>query len=152
MAKFLTQEQEERIVEAISQAEEATSGEIRIHIEKNCKAESPIERAKEVFAELNMHETEFRNGVIVYIAWKDKKVAIWGDEGIHTKVGQQFWEEELKLILKYFKAGDYETGLSEVALQIGQKLKENFPYEQKGATNELSDDISYNPEDKESDA
>lgn len=152
MAKFLTQEQEEHIVDAISQAEEATSGEIRVHIEKKCRAESPIERAKEVFAELNMHETEFRNGVIVYVAWKDHKVAIWGDEGIHEKVGQQFWEDELELILKYFKAGDYETGLSEVVLQIGQKLKENFPYEQKGAINELSDDISYNPKDQESDA
>lgn len=152
MAKFLTQEQEEHIVESIQQAEQATSGEVRIHIEKTCKAESPIDRAKEVFAELKMHETEFRNGVIVYVAWKDQKVAIWGDEGIHEKVGQEFWEEELELILKYFKAGDYETGLSEVVLQIGQKLKENFPYEQKGEVNELSDEISYKKNEGEQNA
>jgi len=152
MAKFLTQEQEEHIVEAIRQAEEATSGEVHVHIEKKCKADSPIDRAKEVFAELKMHETEFRNGVIVYVAWKDHKVAIWGDEGIHGKVGQSFWEEELELILKYFKAGDFETGLTEVILQIGQKLKENFPFEQKGEVNELSDQISYNNDQGAKDA
>lgn len=149
MAKFLTQDQEERIVESIRQAEEATSGEVRVHIEKKCKAESAIERAKEVFAELKMHETEFRNGVIVYVAFKDHKAAIWGDEGIHDKVGQAFWEDELALLIKYFKEDDYETGLSEVVLQIGQKLKENFPYEQKGETNELSDEISYNKQEED---
>ncbi|MEX0844896.1 MAG: TPM domain-containing protein [Balneolaceae bacterium] len=147
MAKFLSKEQEEDIVEAIQQAEQATSGEIRVHIEKKCKADSPMERAQEVFAELKMHETEQRNGVIVYIAWKDHKVAIWGDEGIHEKVGQEFWDEELDLILKYFKEGDYQTGLTEVVLQIGQKLKEYYPYEQKGELNELSDEISYNKEE-----
>ncbi|MEX2604829.1 MAG: TPM domain-containing protein [Gracilimonas sp.] len=147
MAKFLSKEQEEDIVEAIQQAEQATSGEVRVHIEKKCKADSPMDRAQEVFAELKMHETEQRNGVIVYIAWKDHKVAIWGDEGIHEKVGQEFWDEELDLILKYFKEGDYQTGLTEVVLQIGQKLKEYYPYEQKGELNELSDEISYNKEE-----
>ncbi len=149
MAKFLSKEQEESIVESIREAEKETSGEIRVHIEKKCKAETPIERAKEVFTELKMHETELRNGVIVYVAWKDHKVAIWGDQGIHEKVGQHFWEEELKLILDYFKKEDYETGLSEVILQIGQKLKENFPYK-KDDENELSNQISYNEEKKQS--
>ncbi len=145
MAKFLSQEQEEHIVEAIQQAEEATSGEIRVHIEKKCKAESPIERAQQVFSELKMHETELRNGVIVYVAWKDHKIAIWGDEGIHEKVGQSFWEEEVDLLISFFKKEEYETGLSEVILQIGQKLKENFPY-QSDDVNELSNTISYNKE------
>lgn len=152
MAKFLSQEQEEHIVDAIRQAEEATSGEIRVHVEKKCKADSAIERAKEVFVELKMHETEFRNGVIVYVAWKDHKLAIWGDEGIHGKVGQKFWEDEVNLLIKYFKQDDYETGLAEVVLQIGQKLKENFPFEQKGEVNELSNQISYNKTEGETDA
>ncbi|MEX0857832.1 MAG: TPM domain-containing protein [Balneolaceae bacterium] len=144
MKNFLSTEQEQHIVDAIKQAEKETSGEIRVHIEKKCKAESAIDRAKEVFAELEMHETEQRNGVIVYVATKDHKVAVWGDEGIHEKVGQEFWDEELELILKYFREGDYETGLMEGVLQIGQKLKENFPYEQKGEVNELPNEISYN--------
>ncbi|MTI89133.1 MAG: TPM domain-containing protein [Balneolaceae bacterium] len=146
MSKFLSKSQEESIVEAIKEAETETSGEIRVHIERKCKAEDPVGRAKEVFAELEMHETELRNGVIVYVASKDHKVAIWGDEGIHQKVGQEFWEEEVKLLVKYFQAEDHETGLKEVVLQIGHKLKENFPY-QSDDIDELSNEISYNKED-----
>ena len=151
MAKFLTEEQEKSIVESIKEAEKETSGEIRVHIEKKCKTNSPLERAQQVFGELKMHETELHNGVIVYVAWKDHKVAIWGDKGIHEKVGQKFWDEELELILKYFKEEDYETGLSEVILQIGQKLKEFFPY-QEDDVNELSNTISYNKEEKQNES
>ncbi|MEO1023009.1 MAG: TPM domain-containing protein [Bacteroidota bacterium] len=146
MAKFLTKPQEKAIVAAIAEAEKQTSGEVRVHLEPSCKTEDPIERAKQVFAELNMHNTELRNGILVYVATKDHKLAIWGGEGIHEKVGQAFWDNEVALLVKYFKAGDHETGLTEVIRQIGERLKEHFPY-QNDDVNELPDDISYGGED-----
>ena len=142
MAKFLNKEQEKTIINAIKEAENNTSGEIRVHIEPKCKPEDPVERAIEVFGELHMHETELRNGTIIYVSTDDHKLAIWGDEGINEKVGQDFWDTELELMTKYFQAGDFETGLKEVVLHVGNKLKEFFPY-QKDDVNELSDDISY---------
>lgn len=146
MARFLTKEQEQTIIDAIKEAEMNTSGEVRVHIEDKCKGDDPIERAKEVFAKLGMHETELHNGVIIYVATKDHKMAVWGDKGIHEKVGQQFWEGEIGLMEKYFQADDYESGLRDAVLQIGEKLKEFFPY-QKNDQNELSDDISYGEKD-----
>ena len=148
MARFLSKEQERTIINAIKEAETNTSGEVRVHIEEKCKTGDPIERAKEVFAKLKMHETELRNGVIVYVATKDHKLAAWGDQGIHEKVGQQFWEEEIELMKKYFQADDYESGLRDAVLLIGEKLKEHFPY-QKDDVNELSDEISYGKKDGE---
>ncbi|MEQ9264952.1 MAG: TPM domain-containing protein [Balneolaceae bacterium] len=142
MARFLSKEEEQTIISAIKDAETATSGEVRVHIENKCKADDPVDRAKEVFAELKMHETELKNGVIIYIATRDHKLAIWGDQGIHEKVGQDFWEEEIKLMQKYFQADDYESGIKDAVLMVGQKLKEFFPY-QKDDVNELPDDISY---------
>lgn len=142
MKEFINEEQEKTIIRAIREAENNTSGEIRVHIEAKCKAKDPIERAQEIFNELKMFETELRNGTIIYVATKDRKIAIWGDEGIHEKVGQDFWEEELELITRYFMADDYETGLSEAVLKVGEKLKEFFPY-QDDDINELPDDISY---------
>lgn len=142
MAKFLSKEEEKTIVSAIKEAELNTSGEVRLHIEPKCKTEDPKERAIQVFAELGMHETELNNGVIIYVATKDHKMAIWGDSGIHEKVGQSFWEDEIALMKKYFQADDYESGLKDAILQVGQKLKEFFPYQQDDV-NELSDDISY---------
>ena len=147
MAKFLSKEQEQTIIAAIKEAENNTSGEVRVHIEEKCKADNPLERAKEVFAKLKMHETELRNGVIVYVATKDHKLAVWGDQGIHEKVGQQFWEEEIELMKKYFQADDYESGLRDAVLMIGEKLKEHFPY-QRNDVNELSDEISYGKTDQ----
>ena len=146
MARILSKEQEKTVMNAIKEAETNTSGEIRIHIEDRCKIGDPIKRAIEMFGELHMHETELRNGVIVYVAIKDHKLAVWGDEGIHKKVGQNFWNDVLATVQKYFSAKDYETGLSETILMIGDKLKEYFPY-QSNDVNELSDDISYGDSD-----
>ncbi len=148
MAKFLSKEQEKTIVSAIKEAELNTSGEVRLHIEPRCKTDNAVERAKEVFAELGMHETELHNGVIIYVATKDHKMAIWGDKGIHEKVGQSFWEDEIVLMKKYFQADDYESGLRDAILLVGQKLKEFFPY-QKNDVNELDDEISYGGKDHE---
>lgn len=143
MADFLNEDQEKTIIRAIREAETSSSGEIRVHLEAKCKDKNPIERAKAVFAELKMHETELRNGTIIYVATDDQKIAIWGDEGIHTKVGQGFWDDELDLLTKYFMADDYETGLREAVLKVGEKLREFFPYQGDDDINELSDDISY---------
>jgi len=143
MADFLNEDQEKTIIRAIREAETSSSGEIRVHLEAKCKKDNPIERAKEVFTELKMHETELRNGTIIYVATEDHKIAIWGDEGIHSKVGQNFWNDELELLTKYFMADDYETGLREAVLRVGEKLREFFPYQGEDDINELSDDISY---------
>lgn len=142
MPTFLTKNQERTIIQAIKEAETNTSGEVRVHIEDRCKGGDAIKRAIEVFGELGMHQTELRNGVIVYVATRDHKIAVWGDEGIHTKVGQDFWDDVLNTMKKYFQADDYETGLRDAVLMIGQKLKEFFPYQQDDV-NELPDDISY---------
>jgi uncharacterized membrane protein len=40
-------------------------------------------------------------------------------------------------------ADDYETGLREAVLKIGEKLREYFPYQDEDDINELPDDISY---------
>ena len=148
MAKFLTKEQEKTIIGAIKEAENNTSGEVRVHIEDKCKGGDAIARAKEVFAQLGMHKTDLRNGVIIYVASKDHKLAIWGDEGIHEKVGQAFWDEEIELMKKYFQADDYESGLRDAILMVGQKLKEFFPY-QTDDVNELDDEISYGGKEDE---
>ena len=85
---FLSSDDELAVVQAIQQAEKKTSGEVRVHIEKKCPKKDPIKRATSLFQKLGMHKTELRNGVIVYVATEDHLLAIWGDEGIHTKVGQ----------------------------------------------------------------
>jgi uncharacterized membrane protein len=139
--KWFTEEEEVRIVKAIREAEENTSGEIRIHVENNLQ-QPPLAEALRVFKELEMHKTAARNGVLILLAPSQKSFAILGDEGIHTKVGSDFWQEEKELMRSFFARGAYADGLIAAIRQVGEKLKAFFPYQADDA-NELSDDLSY---------
>ena len=139
---FLSSDDELAIVQAIQEAEKKTSGEVRVHIEKKCPKKDPIKRAINLFQKLHMHKTDLRNGVIVYVATEDHLLAIWGDEGIHAKVGQEFWENTLITLQKDFKTNQIKNGLTKALLDIGEKLQQHFPY-QKDDKNELDDSISY---------
>ena len=139
---FLSSDDELAIVQAIQEAEKKTSGEVRVHIEKKCPKKDPIKRAISLFQKLGMHKTDLRNGVIVYVATEDHLLAIWGDEGIHAKVGQEFWESTLITLQEDFKTNQIKNGLTKALLDIGEKLQQHFPY-QKDDKNELDDSISY---------
>ncbi|MFM8587631.1 MAG: TPM domain-containing protein [Bacteroidota bacterium] len=139
---FFSKEDEERMVQAIRFAEKQTSGEVRLYIESHCSYISPIDRAKELFATLNMHETKDRNGVLLYFAMKDRQMAIWGDEGIHQKMGQAFWEKEVASILSEFKSNHFVEGICHMIHDVGDALKMHFPYTSDDK-NELDDNIVF---------
>ena len=138
--EFLTASQEQDLIEAIKIAEKNTSGEIRVHIEKNSET-PPMERALEVFYFLKMDKTAQRNGVLFYIAVESKKFAILGDEGINNLVPENFWDTEKELVLSHFKKGEFTKGLELAIIEVGKKLVTFFPY-QSNDINELPDEIS----------
>jgi uncharacterized membrane protein len=137
---FLTKAEEQEIVDAIVFAEKNTSGEIRVHLEKET-SKSIFERALEVFQDLKMYETKDKNGVLIYIAVKSKSFYIYGDEGINNKVGLDFWNSTKDIMVEHFKNGKNKQAIVEGILEIGNKLKLHFPY-QNDDTNELSNEIS----------
>lgn len=138
---ILSHEEDRRVVEAIKQAELNTSGEIKVHIENRCKG-NVEERSLYVFNRLKINETQQRNGVLIYLAVKDHKFAILGDEGINKVVGNGFWNDVKDLMLNHFKEGRFAEGLEEGIMRCGEKLKTYFPY-QSDDINEIPDDISY---------
>lgn len=146
---LLTEEQEQSVVEAISRAEKVTSAEIRVHIEENCKKD-PIERARKVFHKLKMDRTERKNGVLIYVATDDRKLAVFGGKGIYEKVGHQFWDDVVEQLSTRYVNGQYEKGLVEAVETVADKLEEIYPYEQ-GVVNELSNQISYQENIKKED-
>ena len=92
---FFSKEDNEMIVQAIRDAERQTSGEVRVFVESKCRFIDPLDRALEIFAELKMQNTEQRNAVIVYVAIKDRQLAVYGDTGIHQKTGNEYWKQPL---------------------------------------------------------
>jgi uncharacterized membrane protein len=138
---FFTKEEQQNIVAAIKEAELNTSGEIRVHIENHCKEEA-LERAAELFYDLKMNHTAARNGILFYLAVKDRKFAIIGDEGINKEVEHDFWNDIKDEMISNFKENKFAEGLIAGILKCGDKLKEYFPY-QNDDVNELSDEISF---------
>jgi len=137
---FLTSEEEQEIVAAIGKAEKNTSGEIRVHIEKETSI-AAIDRAVEVFQKLHMENTAERNGVIIYVAVKSHQFAIYGDKGINEKVAADFWNCTKDIMAAHFKNGHFKQGLIDGILNAGEQLKKHFPY-QDNDTDELSNEIS----------
>ncbi len=138
--KFLTQEEEQEIVEAIRIAEKNTSGEIRVHIEKTTSLDA-YDRAMEVFHELKMDETQLQNGVLIYLAVKDKTFVICGDKGINDVVEADFWNCTRDAMVAQFKQNQFKQGLVDGILRAGEQLKKYFPWKE-GDSNELSNEIS----------
>ena len=138
---ILNREEDRRIVEAIKTAERNTSGEIKVHIENHCNGDVE-ERSIVVFNKLKLNETKSRNGVLIYIAIKDRKFAILGDEGINQVVEANFWNDVKDLMAAKFRGGLFAEGLEAGILRCGEKLKTYFPY-QNDDINEISDEISY---------
>jgi len=137
---FLSKSEEIEIVNAIQIAENNTSGEIRVHIEKKTSL-APLERAKEVFSMLEMEKTQNRNAVLVYVAVKTKQFAIYGDEGIHNKVSDDFWNSTKDIMQPLFAARNQKDALVQGVLKIGEQLKQYFPFLENDQ-NELPNEIS----------
>jgi len=141
--EFFAEEEKVLIVEAIQKSEQRTSGEVRVFIESHCRYVDPLDRAAEVFVNLKMDATEERNGTLVYIAVKDRQAAVLGDEGIHKKVGQKYWEEEVNKMMLLFKEKNLAHGLVQCITDIGEVLHQHFPYNRETDKNELPDDIVF---------
>jgi uncharacterized membrane protein len=140
--KFFTEEEQQLITGAIRKAERSTSGEVRVYVESRCSYMDALDRAVELFAEMGMNATAERNGVLVYVAVKDHQIAVFGDEGIHQKVGQQFWNREVYKMINDFNRDNYAEGIAGCVEDIGEALQKHFPYTDQDK-NELSDDIQF---------
>ena len=138
---FFTREQREAIVRAIGEAEHATSGEIRVHIETSCKADV-LDEAAWLFRKVGMQKTADRNGVLIYLAIKERKFAIIGDTGINSVVPLGFWDEIRDHMKQRFSENRFTEGLTEGIIMAGQQLKEHFPHT-RDDVNEIADTISF---------
>jgi uncharacterized membrane protein len=138
---FFSVRDQEAIKQAIGNAERETSGEIRVHVE-NVFSGEVLDRAAYIFDKLGMSKTTQRNGVLIYLAIKNRKFAIIGDSGINKVVPDNFWDDIKTAMLNQFREGRFTEGLIEAISQSGQHLKKHFPHT-KGDANELPDEISF---------
>jgi uncharacterized membrane protein len=139
MAKFLTEEVKNTLKNAVEKAEKLTSAEIAICVCKKTNGDA-YDAAEKFFNEKELFKTKERNAVLIFLAYNSHKLAILGDEGINSKVPENFWADTIEIITSQFKLGDYALGLEKGILNIGQELAQFFPWTENDE-NELDDEI-----------
>lgn len=141
--EFFKPEEKQLIVEAIQQAEKQTSGEIRVFVESKCSYMDALDRAAEIFSKMQMQNTAERNAVLIYVAVKDRQLAIFGDEGIHKKVGNEYWSRLVKQMISHFDKNNFAEGIRHCVSEVGKDLQKHFPHHKYTDKNELPDDIVF---------
>ena len=138
--EFLTKLEHNRIVQAIRETESRTSGEIRVLIQRGKLKGDPLVAAQKKFYRLGMHNTRDRNGVLIFVAPRLHKFAIVGDNAIHQKCGDEFWQTVVERMRAYFRDEKFSDALIEAVRQVGSVLATHFPRTVQD-TNELPDDV-----------
>jgi uncharacterized membrane protein len=131
-----------RVKEAIREAERLTSGEIRVSVAPFFWG--PVRRvAERAFERLGMAKTKDRNGILFFVVPARRRFVVLGDEGIHAKVGQEFWNSLAALLSEHFRKGEFTEGLVKAIIEAGAKLAEHFPFDRVADVNELPDDVDF---------
>ena len=138
--EFLSKLEHDRIIQAIREAESKTSGEIRVLIQRGKLKDDPLVAAQKKFHRLGMHKTRERNAVLVFVAPRVHKFAVVGDEAIHKKCGDEFWQRIVEGIRTHFRNEKFSDALVEAVREIGDMLASDFP-KTRADTNELPDDV-----------
>jgi uncharacterized membrane protein len=140
LRRFLTAADLDAIAGAVTETERTTSGEIRVHLDAACPGD-PLARAISVFERLRMHRTARRNGVLVYVAIEDRKLAVIGDTGVHARVPPDYWDGLARALATHFREGRPREGLLAVVGEVGRTLARHFPRDP-GDRDELEDRVS----------
>lgn len=141
--EFFSVADKAQIVDAIRAAEKETSGEVRVYVESKNPFVDPIDRAAQVFYKLKMQETDHRNAVLLYIAMDHHELALFADEGIYQKTGEEYWNNAVKTMISQFTRDNISNGIEQCVRQVGETLKEKFPYIPTEDKNELPDEIVF---------
>jgi uncharacterized membrane protein len=138
--EFLSKLEHDRIVRAIREAESKTSGEIRVLIQRGKLNGDPLVAARKKFHRLRMHKTQDRNAVLIFVAPRVHKFAVVGDEAVHEKCGNEFWQRVVEKMRTHFQNEKFSDALIDAVNEVGTVLARQFPKTVRDI-NELPDNL-----------
>jgi len=124
--EFIKQLPHDTLVSAIREAEQKSSGQIRVLISHKSVTD-PVAAAQKEFVRLGMAKSPEQNGVLIFVAPRTHKFAVIGDEGVHAKCGDEFWQELAKTMTEYFRKSDFNEGIIHGVRKAGELLAKHFP-------------------------
>ncbi|HEY8298415.1 MAG TPA: TPM domain-containing protein [Candidatus Baltobacteraceae bacterium] len=116
----------DRITQAIESQERATTGRIAVRIVPHVP-EDPVADARAALHAAELHEGDDRNAIVFLVAPKARRFSVYGDRGIHERVGETFWKDVVAEMTPYFRNGEPTEGLIHGIARAGAVLREHFP-------------------------
>ncbi len=116
----------DRITSAIVEAEKHTTGEIRVYVSHR-QVHDPRHAAVHQFTKMGLNKTKHRNAVLIFIAPESQNFAVIGDEAVHARCGEKFWEDVVAAMRDYFRQGKFTDGVVHGIGTAGKLLAEHFP-------------------------
>jgi uncharacterized membrane protein len=140
--EFIELIDEAAVLRAVAAAEKRTSGEVRVFISRRrLRGRNVSACASAEFHRLDMDTTDDRNAVLFYVVPRDHMFAVIGDDAVHAKCGQSFWDETAKALEKDFKDARFTEGLVAAIERAADLLATHFP-RRPDDRNELPDVIA----------
>ena len=116
----------DRVRRAIDAAERETTGRIGVRIAHG-PVRDPFEQARRQFLHAGLHRHAHRNAVVFLVAPKARRFAVYGDEAIHDRVGDEFWASLVRDMTPLFANGDITAGLELGIARVGERFRAHFP-------------------------
>ncbi|MES3015296.1 MAG: TPM domain-containing protein [Pseudomonadota bacterium] len=123
----------ERIQQRVAASEKHHSGEIRVCIEAGLPVSyvkrdaAPRERAVMMFSKLRVWDTEYNNGVLIYLLLAEHAIEIVADRALARHVDAAEWQRITATMGTAFKAGQFEAGLNQAVDAVDALLAQHFP-------------------------
>ena len=131
--RALGREALDRLRQRIAASERTHGGEIRVCIEAGLplsylwRGASARERALAMFGKLGVWDTEFNNGVLIYLLLAEHRIEIVADRGLSRRVDAALWQSLADRMAAAFRAGRFEDGLGEAIDAVSAALHAHFP-------------------------
>lgn len=125
--RFFNAQDQHAIAEAVTAAEHGHVGEIQVVIEGCLPSRMAYyvdthARARQLFAELGVWDTELNSGVLLYLNLCERKVEIVIDRGIKSATTQQVWDEVCAHIVQGLAQQQYRQAVITGVQEIGEIL------------------------------
>lgn len=139
--RFLTADESVDVARVVAMAEQLTSGELKVLIVRHCWGRLE-DKAARLFHKHGLDRTAGRNAVMIMVVTTNRQLLIHGDEGIHEKVGEGFWDAIRDRLVDGFKAGRVGGALCDAVGELGRAMAEHFPVAE-GDVNEIADGVAH---------
>jgi len=137
----LSKEEINRLEIKIEAVEKLSSAEFKVIIANRCWF-GIRRKAINLFKKYSLDKTKDSNAVLFLILEKDQQISIYGDEGIHQKVGTNHWELICDQVTAKLKQNEYADAIALGIHLIADSLKEHFPAHEDNV-NEVSNEIIF---------